>query len=125
MRMLASLAARTSHSHKHALTQSIYLSIFIISQAINDFCERIGITRNANLIDYALLEQCCRLHLDETSPRALVVIDPLRVVLTNYDEKKVETFQVPLLSVSCSLAHAFRSFPHFLLLSLSLLQVHL
>ncbi|KAI8472695.1 MAG: tRNA synthetases class I, catalytic domain-containing protein [Monoraphidium minutum] len=55
----------------------------VTPEAINAFCREIGITRNANVIPYHKLEHHVRAHLDATSPRALAVLRPLRVVLTN------------------------------------------
>jgi len=54
------------------------------SDAINEFCNRIGVTRSYNLIDYQLLEQCVREDLDRKCNRAMAVLEPLRVVLTNF-----------------------------------------
>jgi len=54
-------------------------------ESINNFCDRIGITRNENLISYNLLEQCCREDLDVKANRTMAVIDPLRVIITNWD----------------------------------------
>jgi len=55
-------------------------------ESINMFCEKIGVTRAPNTIPYSLLEQCCRLDLDPKVPRAMVVLNPLKVVLTNIPE---------------------------------------
>jgi len=54
--------------------------------AINAFCREVGITRNANVVPYHKLEHHVRAHLDASSPRALAVLRPLRVVLTNWPE---------------------------------------
>lgn len=54
--------------------------------AINSFCREIGITRNANVVPYHKLEHHVRAHLDAASPRALAVLRPLKVVLTNLPE---------------------------------------
>lgn len=56
------------------------------ADAINLFCEKIGVTRAPNTIPFALLEQCCRLDLDPKVARAMVVVNPLKVVLTNIPE---------------------------------------
>lgn len=56
------------------------------AEAINLFCEKIGVTRAPNTISYSLLEQCCRLDLDPKVHRAMVVLHPLKVVLTNIPE---------------------------------------
>lgn len=58
--------------------------------AIRDFCERVGITKNETRIDLALLETCVREDLDRTAPRALAVLRPLKVVITNYPAGRTE-----------------------------------
>jgi glutaminyl-tRNA synthetase len=58
--------------------------------AIRKFCERIGVGRGASWIDLSVLEDCVREELNETAPRAMAVLSPLKVVLTNYPEGKVE-----------------------------------
>lgn len=64
-------------------------------EAINMFAEKIGVTRAPNLIPFSLLEQCCRLDLDPKAHRAMVVLRPLRVVLTNVPEDFREELTVP------------------------------
>lgn len=59
-------------------------------EAIRDFCERAGVTKNIQLIDISLLEFCVREHLNKIAERRMVVLDPLKVVITNYPEGKVE-----------------------------------
>ncbi|HCW06698.1 MAG TPA: glutamine--tRNA ligase, partial [Cytophagales bacterium] len=59
-------------------------------EAIRDFCDRIGIAKRDNLIDLSLLEFCLREHLNKTAERRMVVFDPLKVVITNYEEGKTE-----------------------------------
>ncbi|MGV3656391.1 MAG: glutamine--tRNA ligase/YqeY domain fusion protein [Chitinophagaceae bacterium] len=56
-------------------------------EAIRDFCERVGIAKRDNLIDVGLLEFCVREHLNKVALRRMVVFDPLKVVITNYEEK--------------------------------------
>ena len=58
--------------------------------AIHDFCERIGLTKKDSWIDFALFENCVRDLLNKTSLRKMAVIDPLKVVISNYPEDKVE-----------------------------------
>ena len=53
--------------------------------AIREFCRRIGVTKSDGAVEYALLEFCVRQELEATAPRAMAVLDPVRVVLTNYD----------------------------------------
>jgi len=63
--------------------------------AIRDFCERIGVAKNESMIDMALLENCVRDDLNETAPRVMAVLRPLRVVIDNYPEDQVEEFDCP------------------------------
>ncbi len=55
-------------------------------QAIMEFCDRIGIAKRENLVDVGLLEFCVREHLNKVALRRMVVFDPLKIVLTNYEE---------------------------------------
>ena len=64
-------------------------------EAIRDFCERIGVSKNDSLIDMALLENCVREDLNEKAPRVMAVLRPLRVVIDNYPEGRVEQFDCP------------------------------
>ena len=64
-------------------------------EAIRDFCERIGVSKNDSLIDMALLENCVREDLNEITPRVMAVLRPLRVVIDNYPEDRVEEFDCP------------------------------
>ncbi|MDX2047548.1 MAG: glutamine--tRNA ligase/YqeY domain fusion protein [Chitinophagaceae bacterium] len=59
-------------------------------EAIRDFAERIGVAKRDNLIDVSLLEFCVREHLNKIALRRMVVFDPLKVVITNYDTGKTE-----------------------------------
>jgi glutaminyl-tRNA synthetase len=63
--------------------------------AIRQFCETIGISRSDSVIDMSLLEACVREELNKTAKRALCVLDPLKIVIENYPENKVEEFHVP------------------------------
>ena len=58
--------------------------------AVRDFCERIGITKKDAWIEMAVLENCVRDNLNENAQRRMAVINPLRVVITNYPEDKRE-----------------------------------
>ncbi|MCX5845207.1 MAG: glutamine--tRNA ligase/YqeY domain fusion protein [Deltaproteobacteria bacterium] len=64
-------------------------------EAIRDFCERIGVAKNDSLVDMALLENCIRDDLNEKAPRVMAVLRPLRVVIDNYPEDRVEKFDCP------------------------------
>ncbi len=61
--------------------------------AIRDFCDRIGVTKNDTVIDVGVLENCVREDLDRTSPRAMAVLKPLKVVIENYPEDQVEMLE--------------------------------
>jgi glutaminyl-tRNA synthetase len=61
-------------------------------EAIRDFCDRVGIAKRDNVIDVGLLEFCVREHLNKVAIRRMVVFDPLKVVITNYD-KEVELLE--------------------------------
>jgi glutaminyl-tRNA synthetase len=59
--------------------------------AIRDFCSRIGVTKQDNVIEVSLLEFCIRRDLEATAPRGMAVIDPLMVRITNYPNDAEET----------------------------------
>lgn len=61
-------------------------------EAIRDFCDRVGIAKRDILIDVGLLEFCVREHLNKVALRRMVVFDPLKVIITNYD-KDVEVLE--------------------------------
>lgn len=58
--------------------------------ALRDFCERIGVTRSDGIVDVGVLEFCVRDDLDKHAPRAMCVLQPLKVTLTNYSADKLE-----------------------------------
>jgi glutaminyl-tRNA synthetase len=58
--------------------------------ALRDFCQRVGVTKKEHLIQMSLLENCVREDLNATAPRAMAVLRPLKVVLTNYPAGQVE-----------------------------------
>ena len=62
-------------------------------EAIRAFCARIGVAKNDNLVDIALLEACVRDDLNERAPRVMAVLRPLRVVIDNYPEGQAEEFE--------------------------------
>lgn len=62
-------------------------------EAIRSFCDRIGVARANSVVDYALLEHCLREDLNRRAPRVMAVLRPLKVVLTNYPEGKVEELE--------------------------------
>ncbi len=64
-------------------------------EAIKDFCERIGITKNDTQIEMGVLENSIRSDLDPKTARVMGVLKPLRVVIENYPEEKVEQLDAP------------------------------
>jgi len=63
-------------------------------EAIRDFCDRIGVAKKENVIDVALLEHCVREDLNRRAPRAMAVLNPLKVVLENYPDGQAEDMDV-------------------------------
>ena len=59
-------------------------------EAIRDFCDRIGVAKSNSTVDVGLLEHCVREDLNMRAPRAMAVLEPLKVVLTNYPENETE-----------------------------------
>jgi glutaminyl-tRNA synthetase len=62
----------------------------VTPKAIRDFCERIGLTKQNSWIEMSVLEYCIREDLNENSPRAMAVLNPLRLVIDNYPDDKTE-----------------------------------
>ncbi len=58
--------------------------------AIRNFCDKAGVAKRENTIEISLLEACVREELNKTALRAMVVLDPVKVVITNYPEDKTE-----------------------------------
>ena len=59
-------------------------------ESLRHFCDLIGVAKADNLVDISLLEYCIREDLKAKAPRIMTVVDPLKVVLTNYPEDKIE-----------------------------------
>jgi glutaminyl-tRNA synthetase len=59
-------------------------------EALRDFCDRVGVAKSENIIEIQLLEACVRQDLNAHSQRVMAVLNPLKVVLTNYPEDSVE-----------------------------------
>ncbi|MCE7060965.1 glutamine--tRNA ligase/YqeY domain fusion protein [Dyadobacter sp. CY343] len=59
-------------------------------ESISDFCDRIGVARRENMIDVGLLEFCVREDLNKKALRRMVVLDPLKVIITNFPEGETE-----------------------------------
>ena len=62
--------------------------------AIFDFVSRAGVAKNYSIVDYELLEHCIREELNDTADRRIAILHPIKVVITNYPEDKVEYFEV-------------------------------
>ncbi len=63
--------------------------------SIFDFVERAGVAKAYSLVDIELLEHCIREELNETAPRRVAILDPVKVVVTNFPEDRVEYFELP------------------------------
>ncbi len=62
-------------------------------EAIRELCDRVGVARRENTVALSLLEHCVRDELNRTAPRAMAVLNPLRVVIDNYPEGEVEEME--------------------------------
>jgi glutaminyl-tRNA synthetase len=62
-------------------------------ESIREFCERIGVAKNESTVDIALLEHCIRQDLNRHARRVMGVLDPVKVVITNYPEGQVEEME--------------------------------
>lgn len=65
-------------------------------EALRGFARRIGVSRADNTVEYSLFEFCIRETLNETAPRAMAVLNPLKVIIENYPRDLVEWFELPL-----------------------------
>ncbi len=65
-------------------------------EALRDFCTRIGVSRAENKVEYGYLEACIREHLNAHAPRAMAVLDPIKLIIENYPADQVEWFDLPL-----------------------------
>lgn len=63
-------------------------------EAIRDFCDRIGVAKANSFVDIALLEHCIREDLNNRATRVMAVLNPLKIVLTNYPEGQVEELDI-------------------------------
>ena len=64
-------------------------------EAIRNFCDRIGVAKANSVVDIKLLEFSLREDLEKRAPRAMAVLEPLKVVIENYPEDQVEEFEFP------------------------------
>ena len=62
--------------------------------SIRNFCDRVGVAKSPNTIEYAFLEHCLREDLNETAQRGMAVLKPVKLTITNYPEGQSESFQV-------------------------------
>lgn len=62
--------------------------------SIRNFCERIGVAKRDNLIDLSLLEFCIREDLNKSADRVMAVLDPIKLVITNYPDGQVEDLSI-------------------------------
>ncbi|WP_416308490.1 glutamine--tRNA ligase [Neptunicella sp. SCSIO 80796] len=65
------------------------------SASIREFCKRIGVTKMDNMVEMGMLEACIRDDLNENAPRAMAVLDPVKVVIENYPQDKHEMLNAP------------------------------
>ena len=63
-------------------------------KSIRNFCERIGVAKSANVVEYGFLEHCLREDLNETAERVMGVLRPIKLTITNYPADKTETVTV-------------------------------
>lgn len=61
--------------------------------SIRTFCDKIGVAKRDNMIDISLLEFCIREELNQTAPRVMAVLDPIKLIIDNYEEGKHEMLQ--------------------------------
>lgn len=59
-------------------------------ESIRDFCDRIGVAKRENLVDMSLLEYCVREHLNKIAIRRMAVLDPVKLIITNYPAGQTE-----------------------------------
>lgn len=57
--------------------------------SLREFCRRIGVTKQDNVVEYSALEACIREDLNENAPRAMAVIDPVKVVIENFEGEEI------------------------------------
>ena len=62
--------------------------------SIRNFCERIGVAKSPNVVEYGFLEHCLREDLNATAERTMAVLRPIKLTITNYPEGRSEVFQV-------------------------------
>ena len=63
-------------------------------KSIRNFCDRVGVAKSPNTIEYAFLEYCLREDLNETAQRVMGVLKPVKLTITNYPEGQTEEFEI-------------------------------
>ena len=63
-------------------------------ESIRNFCERIGVSKVNSTVDYGFLEHCLREDLNQNAKRTMAVLKPIKLIITNYPEDKIEKFEV-------------------------------
>lgn len=66
------------------------------AQSLRTFCDRIGVSKGNTIIDMSILEECVRDDLNAHAPRAMAVLDPIKVTITSYDSGKIEMLKSPI-----------------------------
>lgn len=66
------------------------------AEAIRDFIEKVGVSKAYSVVDYGLLESCVRDRLNASAPRAMAVLEPLKVIIDNYPDGQTEQLDVEL-----------------------------
>ena len=74
--------------------------------SIRRFAEMVGVAKRDNVIDCGLLEFCVREDLNKTAPRIMAVLDPVKVIITNYPEGKTEYVTTETIPKTIAQAHA-------------------
>lgn len=64
------------------------------AKAVRDFCDKIGVSKAYSVVDMNLLESCVRDVLNDTAPRAMAVLEPIELEITNYPDGKVEKIEI-------------------------------
>jgi glutaminyl-tRNA synthetase len=63
--------------------------------SVREFCKRIGVTKMDNMVEMSMLEACIREELNEQAPRRMAVLNPIKVIIENYPDDKVEMLNAP------------------------------
>lgn len=63
--------------------------------SIREFCRRIGVTKQENMVEVGMLDACIREELNEQAPRAMAVINPVKLIIENYPEGQIERLSAP------------------------------